>query len=274
MIYAKQPAGVFAPEMVLNGMPKSGLHLIEAMCKPMVTKMPPSPLHPHAWIGTFGWHSFSGKWNENLKPFFWKTARLAAGHYLKGHVGWRQDIAEHLDRCGIAMVFIYRDLRDVAVSQSYHVVDRDDDRFTHADKSFYRKLGGHDAVLKAVIEGVGGYPGIVERWELFAGWLKEDWVLRVKFEDAIKDPKGVAEWIVQYGYKRKCEVATYGQEIEFGDDIHDLVRRMVGSMQSGSATFRKGTAEQWRDEFKPEHYEAFEATGGNEWLERLGYSLP
>lgn len=256
--------------MVLNGLPKSGLHLLDSMVKPMVRPMPPDPLHPHNWLGTFLHHSFTGQWNEDWGPFKWKVSRLAQGHYFRGHVGWREDVAEFLEGCGIAMVFIYRDLRDVAVSQSYHVVSRNDDKYKHADKSFYRKMGGHDAVLKAVIEGIGPYIGVVERWEQFAGWLDEDWVLSVQFEDALDDPKGVAEWIVQYGYKRTA--AIHHHEIEFGDEIHELVRKMAGGVGlQSSATFRKGTAGQWRDEFKAEHLEAFEAAGGNEWLKKLGY---
>ena len=38
-----------------------------------------------------------------------------------------------------------------------------------------------------------------------------------------------------------------------------------------SKSFRKGVSGEWRNEFKPEHVEAFKETDANGWLVKLGY---
>ena len=103
-------------------------------------------------------------------------------------------------------MFVYRDLRDVAVSQAHHILNEDDKRFVHPDKAAYRDLGCFSRVLRAVIEGMGNYPGVVDRWKLYAPWLDREWVCPVRFEDLIGDREGQAERILTYGLKRVASV--------------------------------------------------------------------
>ena len=267
MIYQKHEISAFPPQYLINGFPKAGLHLIEQMVSQVVPPMESSHLHTSPWIGTFKHNSWTNELG-NMAQFYYRLARLSPGHYLKGHVGHLPELATFCDRAGIGVIFVYRDLRDVVVSQAHHVLNPSP-LTKHEDKGFFAKMGFDDTLL-ACIEGIGPYPGIVSRWEQYAGWLDEP-VLHVKYEDARADPKGVAEWIVQYGVKQVTGI--FEIEIQFGDELAVLTDKMVAAQarQKESPTFRKGKVGGWREAFKPQHYEAFKRTGGADWLVRLGY---
>jgi len=268
-IWQPQTTAAFPPKLLLDGFPKSGLHLIEQMVGAWIPPMPPHHFHPRSpWCGTFANNSWTTDWAD-IEQQAWKWARLQPGHYIKGHVGYRPEIEQFLRMAGVSVVFIYRDLRDVAVSVAHHW-QSEGRQLSCEDKSFFRKMS-FNQVLLAAIEGIGPYPGLIERWEQYAGWLDVDWVLSVKFEDARSDPKGVAEWLVQYGIS---EVAhRFDLAVSFNDAIHDLTDRMVAAQEcrEESLTFRRGQVGGWRDAFTSEHRAAFERVGGNDWLTRLGY---
>jgi len=267
VIYQKHGISAFPPQYLINGFPKAGLHLIEQMVAQVVPPMPSCHLHTSPWVGTFLHNSWTND-RGSMPQLYYRLARLTAGHYMKGHCGYLPEVATFCDRAGIGVIFVYRDLRDVAVSQAHHTLNPSP-LTKHEDKGFFAKMGFDDTLL-ACIEGIGPYPGIVSRWEQYAGWLDED-VLHIKFEDVREDPLGVAEWIVQYGVKQVTGI--FEIEIEFGDELSELTDKMVAAQadRKKSATFRKGKVGGWREVFKPEHIEAFKRTGGADWLVRLGY---
>jgi len=257
----------------LNGFPKSGLHLLAAMvlpvAKPLIDEDGP---FDKPWAGSFLDNSWTTRWSR-LEPLLYKTGRLRAGTFLKAHTGHNDAIEQFLYYLGCAHVFIYRDPRDVAVSQAYHVVDEDDVRFAHPDKELYRALGSFDDVLAAVIEGIEGYPGVMERWALYAPWLEVDWTLKVRFEDAVRDTAGTAERVLTYGLERVARV--FGSKPVINREAFDLlIARMVEAVQARtySSTFRQGTAGSWREHFAEQHKWLFKESDADGWLTRLGYA--
>ena len=267
------------PKYLASGLPKSGLHLVTAMLQAVCHPMPHTIFATTSWWGTFKWNSFSDQWIdwERLAYLF---SRLQHGYFYKGHVGWRADIAEFIRLTGAAHVFIYRDLRDVCVSQTWHILNDDDENFKHVGKMAYRTLprpdgtqGGFDEVLLAVIEGLAGFTGVIERWELYAPWLDEDWTLALKFEDILADRDVAARRILEYGMDRYLHLFDTALLRVEGEIFDRCVAAMVENSRSPSAssTFRKGTAGQWRECFTEQHKAAFKAHGGGTWLVRLGY---
>jgi hypothetical protein len=268
MIYQKTPTHIFAPRYILSGFPKSGLHLVEQMIKPIANpgsiKFQIGP-----WVGTFAHNSWVHEWVD-MRPVFYKMAVLQEGHYLKGHVSYRKDIEEFMWNSCLSLVFIYRDLRDVAVSTAHHWMAKDQPRYRCEDKRFFHKMD-FDDVLSAVITGIGPYPGIIERWADFAGWIDVDWVLKLQFEDLREDPEGCAEWLIQYGVKQVA--STFGIEVEFDAEIHEKAAEMVKASKQThmSPTFRKGAVGGWRDAFTDEHIKLFKQADKDGWLKKLGY---
>jgi hypothetical protein len=56
------------------------------------------------------------------------------------------------------------------------------------------------------------------------------------------------------------------------EDVRKLAGKMVEATGKPSGTFRKGHVGGWREEFKPEHVEAFKRSDAEGWLVQLGYA--
>jgi len=177
------------------------------------------------------------------------------------------DIEKFLWGLGCAVVFIYRDLRDVAVSLTHHIVTEGG---SHSHPEWYEILG-FDGALSAVIEGLHRYSGVIDRWEEYAGWLDVDWVLPIKFEDMRERPEEVAEEIFFYLIERTCEIRN--ESYRASKKAEDLYKRMADATRKRdqSPTFRKGVVGGWKDEFTYEAGKLFVEHGGHEWLVKLGY---
>jgi hypothetical protein len=216
---AKTERWEFAPKWYLNGFPKAGLHLLALMLEPtarMQTGKDGLPEGP--WAGTFRNNAWSNEWMP-LEMILPRIGNLQYNCYMKAHAGYTEDIDRFLYYLGVCHIFIYRDFRDVAVSQAHHILAEDEEVFRHPGRAAYEGMD-FDEVLEAVIVGTEGpsnfvefmgkpagtgkarYEGVMERWELYAPWLERDWVHKVRFEDARNFPERVAEGIIRYGFAR------------------------------------------------------------------------
>ena len=253
-----------APKILINGFPKAGLHLTELMVTCMARPFVEKP-----WVGTFKANAWMTDYQdmELIKQRFWCPTEDT---YVKGHCGYTPELEKMFYDFNYAVIFVHRDLRDVAVSQSYHVVS-DKDSMIHPDKDLYRELPTHEDVLKAVITGLDDYPGLIERWEQYAGWTDVRWALKLRFEDIKDNLNDTAELIVRYVYGRAAQVKGLRINLDGRD-----VDRMVGAMMQMSerkdlsSTFRKGTTKQWEKEFTPEITKLFKERAGD-WLIKMGY---
>jgi hypothetical protein len=260
------------PKYFVCGCPKHGLHLAAALVQGYVRPMPPNIYNDNHWIGTFRFNSFAPVWQE-MERWFFVVSRLQQGHYYQGHVGWRQDVADFLRLSRVAFVFIYRDLRDVAVSMAHHIMSNDNKKSHHPAKGAYHALGGFDEVLAACITGLGEFPGVVGLWELYAGWLNEEWTHCIKYEDAVADLEASAEGIVEYGlgqitrgiWESRCPVER---------SIFDRKVKQMATLAGRtdlSPTFRKGLPGEWQESFTEAHKDLFKKHDPDNWLKRLGY---
>jgi len=267
------PLESYKPRVYLNGFPKAGLHMLEQMVGLLVG---PSNVGTNGspWMGTYRFHSWSMLW-QDLRRYLWRMSCLERGTYAMGHSGYHEDIERLLAYANIGHVFLYRDLRDVAVSQAHHIFDEGPDSATwmHEHKDFYRMLDGFDAVLLAVIEGLGPYPGVVQRWTEYAPWMDSERALVVTYEQMRQEPERTAAGILLYLIRIATDLLDGNQfGIEMApDDVKRLAAQMVEKTGKPSGTFRKGIVGGWREEFKPEHVEAFKRSDAGGWLVKLGY---
>ena len=269
--YESNPTNNFAAKWYLNGFPKSGLHLAVQFIKRLTKKMPLGQLHPRPWVGTFKHNSWSEEW-QDIQMQLYNLSRCMPGHYFKGHCAYKPEIEHFMWYLGLAHVFIYRDLRDVAVSQAYHILSDNED-LKHPAKDRYRELGEFDEVLEAVIVGLDEFPGIVHRWEAYAPWLEVDWVYKFQFERVLSDPKETAGELVMYGLQRISDIYKLNLK-----PAPESVAAMVDAMTESAVdrkeealTFRKGKPGEWRTEFTQRHIELFKETDQAGWIDKLGY---
>lgn len=264
--YREKRAIEIRPKIYVNGFPKSGLHLAVTMAMVMVKE----PAHEHSWAGTFGKNSFSTQWVP-YNEIFSNLSRLREDSWLKGHCGYRPEVEQFLYHLGASKIFIYRDLRDVLVSQAHHVTSDDDDRFYHPDKKMFQSMDSFEDVLAACLCGVGPYAGLFERWFHYAPWLHIPWVHKVRFEDALLKPEAAARDAVIYTYSRMS--AAFGARVELPERmVADLTKPAVDLMgqTDKSPTFRQGKTGKWREHFTPKITELFKQRGGDVLI-RLGY---
>ena len=249
------------PKLYINGFPKSGLHLAQQMIYRMF-----DPVNPDDnWYGTNPWTVLKFDLDKAID----KISTITPGHYLKGHMGYMPELDELFTLLDVAMVFIYRDLRDVAVSQTYHIMT--DDGKTYAPRSQYSHLTTKDEVMLSVIEGKGIFAGVVERWNDYAPWLDMSHVHSIRFEDMVKKPEKVAgdffDWV--YGLALSRDDAYLDKTVR-RESIDLMVSEMKKKFER--STFRKGTTAQWKREFTHEHVTAFKATDKDNALYKLGYA--
>ena len=258
----------------LNGFPKSGMHLIDLMVRPMAVPMAYDPTWNTPWAGMYKGNSWTTE-RVKLEKITLRISRLIPGHFLKGHLGYLPAMNDFLYYSGITHYFIYRDLRDVAVSQTYHIIDKEGLLFGHPDKQLFWDLGGFDEILKAVLVGLDKYAGLFERWELFAPWLDEDWIMRLCFEDVIRDPMFWAREMILHFFNRMETILEIPRDKRQVSEKHldEIAMEMVAtSLRTGlSPTFRKGVPGEWKTHFKDHHKDLFKQLDEGDWLVRMGY---
>lgn len=264
---------VFDVKWVVNGFPKSGTHLMVQLIQPLAPYQEPTDagFFQKPWSGTFIDNSWSLRWAPIEQTCF-KLARINNGRMLKAHLGYIPELERWMYLSGMIHVFIYRDLRDVAVSQAYHIINSEPDHLVHPGADEYRALGGFDEILAAVITGLGRFPGLVNRWQYFENWLHVPWVFSAKFEQVLAEPKWWAERIFKHAMKRSAH--TFERKVTFdphGLDVLTTVMANASKQREKSPTFRKGNVGDWQEEFKGHHIDLWKTHDTEKWLERLRY---
>jgi len=242
-----------ALRFLITALPKSGIHLLDNMLAPIAKMMSGSTRACAVWVTA---HAFAG-WGTGLTPKATTMERLEnmlrIGHG-GGHLAALVDVVAWCLSNEVAVIHLYRDLREVAVSEAYHVANPSKE-FLHPYKAELAALPTHKARISAILQGYREHAPLRQRWELFAGWLNVPWVLNVPFNDLVTDKEGGAWALLNY--------LTMTSDVQFP---YDLVHAMVAaSSPLRSQTFRKGVAGSWRDDFDGELIEIGRAALGPWW---------
>jgi sulfotransferase 6B1 len=257
-------APIKPPKLYVNGFPKSGLHLAERMAVGML-----APLNAdNNWFGTNAWKTE----RHNLAQAAIVLGALRPGQFIKGHSGYLRALEALLVGLGIGMALIYRDLRDVVVSQAYHVTSDNPD-LNHPGTEYFQSLPDREAVMLAIIEGTDEWPGIIERWKTYAGWHDSPHVLGLRFEDMIHKPEREAGRMFDYLYQLSMRDSGVSGFLQTAAIRKAAINGMLTEMghKEMSTTYRKGRSGEWKYEFTPRLVMAFKAADRDNWLMRLGY---
>jgi hypothetical protein len=250
------------PQIFIVSFPKCGTHLVEQLISPLAYPMPADK----PWAGTFNSHSWTTQWIP-LKKTLRRIGYIRDGTYAKGHLGYKPEIENFLFGIGAAVIFVYRDPRDVAVSLTHHILNDG----MHGANEWYKDLG-FDGALLAVIQGLGIFAGVMERWEYYAPWLDAEWVYSVKFEDLIADRVEQSKTILRYIVGHSANVRGFTATLE-EEQLDEWSAKMVenSNQTDKSPTFRVGKSGGWKEAFKDAHIVAFQHSDKNDWLVKLGY---
>ena len=159
--------------------------------------------------------------------------------------------------------FIYRDPRDMLISQVFFATDMHEEHGMHA---FYKSLPDFGERLKAAITGIdqdGLYMvSVKQRYASVFEWLEQPHVMCIRFEDLIDQRESTLESMLD-------EVESTGYKIPTPRE--KALSTLVEAIQpKKSHTFRSGKTGSWREYFTNTHKELFKDVAGD-LLIRLGY---
>lgn len=263
---------IFEARWICNGFPKSGTHLLVQMVHPLAPYQggTDAGIFVRPWAGTFLDNSWTNRWSPIEQTCF-KCGRVENGHMVKAHLGYLPELERFLYLLGVIHLFIYRDLRDVAVSQAWHIINAASDKLAHPRPEAYPQ-DDFDETLALVIAGTGEFPGVISRWSYYKGWLTVPWVMSLRYENLLDEPQEWAGRIFRYAMRQHAD--RWGKKVSFDPDGLEMVTRVMAKASQNrekSPTFREGKTGGWRDAFTERHCALWREYDPRHYLVTLGY---
>lgn len=159
--------------------------------------------------------------------------------------------------------FIYRDPRDMLVSQVFFATDM---HTGHGMHNYYNSLPDFDARLKVAITGIDQdglkMVNIRQRYEGVFEWLNQPHVMSIRFEDLINNRDETLLAMLDEVEKTGYKIPTPRNEA-----LETLIEAINPKK---SHTFRSGKTGGWAEHFSAENKRLFKEIGGG-LLIKLGY---
>ena len=159
--------------------------------------------------------------------------------------------------------FLYRDPRDMLVSQVYFATDMHEEHGMH---DYYKSLPDFGARLNVAITGIDQdglkMVSVKQRYEGVFDWMEQPDVLCIRFEDLMNQRDATLNAMLD-------QVEKTGYKIPMPRERSLAI--LVDAIQpEKSRTFRSGKTGGWREHFTDEHKSLFKDVAGD-LLVRLGY---
>ena len=247
-----------SPSIFGNSKPKSGSHLLLQILNGFTQMMPIKYVdaEPVRTITQNGRRRTKEEVLDELK-------RIPRGVIGWGYVEANAENISVLCQPGRVNYFIYRDPRDMLVSQVFFATDMHEGHGMH---EFYRSLPDFGERLKIAITGIdqGGLKmvSVKQRYEGVFAWLEKPHVMCIRFEELINNRDAslhdMLDEVEKTGYKIPTPRET----------AMEILIEAINPKKSH--TFRSGKTGGWREYFTEEHKSLFKDIAGD-MLVRLGY---
>ncbi len=247
-----------APPIFGNSKPKSGSHLLWQVLNGFTSIMPYKYVEaePVRTITREGRRRTAEEILGDLK-------RIPCGVIGWGYVEATPENVSFLTSRGRVTYFLYRDPRDLLVSQVFYATEMHEEHGMHA---YYRSLPDFGERLKAAIIGVDQdgvrMVGVRQRYEAVLAWLATPGVCCLRYEDFIQRRQETLSAMLD-------EVESTGYRLPL-PRAQALARLMEAIQPKKSRTFRAGKVGAWREHFTEEHKRLFKDVAGD-LLMQLGY---
>ena len=247
-----------APPIFGNSKPKSGSHLLLQILNGFTQIMPYRYVDadPIRTIKKDGGRRTEGDILADLM-------RVPNGVISWGYVDATKENASFLTSAGRVNYFIYRDPRDMLVSQVFFATDMHEEHGMH---EYYNSLPDVASRLKVAITGIdrdGLYMvDVKKRYESVFKWLELKNVMCIRFEELIDNRDVTLNAMLDEVEKTGYKIPTpRGKALSM----------LVDAIQpKKSHTFRSGKTGGWREHFTEEHKNLFKDVAGD-LLVQLGY---
>lgn len=247
------------PPIFCNSIPKSGTHLLKQIALGLSNNIE---------LGAFLSSTPSITHVERPESDMLRRIRMAVpGEVVLGHIFYNDRFPEAFHSVNAVHFFLYRDPRDVAISEAHYL--RSQNRWHKFHRIFAAAANIDEAILLSIRGARDQKTGaviesIADRYSLYTGWRKSNAAFCVRYEelagdDAISKVREMAEFYLKRSRRERSE------------SIEAMADRALKSIAPGrSHTFRRGIAGGWRREMTEEAREAFKEVAG-ELLIELGY---
>jgi hypothetical protein len=247
-----------APPIFGNAKPKSGSHLLLQVLNGFTRIMPYRYVEAEP-VRTI---TKDGRRRANSE-ILGDLTRVPRGVIGWGYVDATPENASFLTSSGRVNFFIYRDPRDLLVSQVFFATDMHEEHGMH---DYYQSLPDFGERLKVAITGVdrdGLYMVSVKgRYEGVFQWLEQPNVMCIRYEDLVDRRESTLASMLD-------EVERTGYKIPTPRETAAAI--LVEAIQpKKSRTFRVGKTGNWKEYFTDEHKRLFKDVAGD-LLVRLGY---
>ncbi len=247
-----------APPIFGNSKPKSGSHLLLQILNGFTQIMPYQYVdaEPVRTIEKNG----RRKTNEEILR---DLQNLPKGVIGWGYVDATKENASFLTEAGRANFFMYRDPRDMLVSQVFFATDMHEEHGMH---KYYKSLPDFGARLNIAITGIDQnglkMVSVKQRYESVFQWLEQKNVMCLRFEDLINNRDATLNAMLNQVEKTGYKIPTPREK---------ALSTLVDAIQpKKSHTFRSGKTGGWREYFTDEHRKLFNDVTGD-LIIRLGY---
>ena len=247
-----------APPIFANSKPKSGSHLLLQVMNGLTQIM------PYKYVDADPVRTITYEGRRKTK----EEILVDLKHTPNGVIGWgyvdaTPENASFLTSAGRVNYFIYRDPRDMLVSQVFFATDMHEEHGMHA---YYNSLPDVGARLNVAITGIDRdglkMVSVMQRYEGVFAWLDQKNTMCIRFEDLINNRDATL-------LKMLDEVEKTGYKVPASRE--NALTVLVDAIQpKKSHTFRSGKTGGWTQHFTEDHKKLFKDVAGD-LLIRLGY---
>tara|TARA_Y100000590_G_scaffold314564_2_gene355649 strand:+ start:2993 stop:3817 length:825 start_codon:yes stop_codon:yes gene_type:complete len=245
--------------IIINSIPKSGTHFAEQFfinineVKNFDYFIAQQPTFPHRVRS-----------EKKMKSM---VSNIKNAELVRAHIHYSDKINSLLFKKNILMIFIYRDPRDIAISEAYYLYSMN--KF-HSAHKYFKKEKTHKDRLKLSIEGINStridFKNIGGRINPYIEWKtkKLDNVLALSFEEMKND----IDRVIYLIYNFLLEKEFFKNKNISLEIFSKKVKKSINPKKSH--TFRKGKTEKWKSEFDSVLLDIFYKNDRNV-TEKLGY---
>ncbi len=247
-----------APPVFGNSKPKSGSHLLLQILNGFTQIM------PYKYVEADPVRTIEKEGRRKKKEeILGELEKIPRGVIGWGYVEASPENVTFLCRPERVNYFIYRDPRDMLVSQVFFATDMHEEHGMHV---YYKSLPDFGERLKVAITGIDRaglhMVSVKQRYEGVFQWLEQKHVMCLRFEALINNRDATLNAMLAEVEKTGYQIPTPRQE---------ALSLLLEAIQPGkSHTFRAGKAGGWREHFTGEHKQLFKDVAGD-LLVRLGY---
>jgi hypothetical protein len=247
-----------APPIFGNSKPKSGSHLLLQVLNGFTQIM------PYRYVDAEPIRTIEKEGRRKTQDEILADLRtLPSGVIGWGYLDATPENVSFLTSGGRANFFIYRDPRDMLISQVFFATDMHEEHGMHA---YYKSLPDFGARLNVAITGIdrdGLYMvSVRQRYEGVFQWLETPGVMCIRFEDLVNNRDVTLNAMLDEVEKTGYKVPTPREQ---------ALPILVDAIQPRkSHTFRSGKTGGWKEHFTEEHKKLFKDIAGD-LLVKLGY---